>query len=58
MGFRFFLKKFFKFNGLTMVLSFCSNSSTNLVLNAEVYFVRFLLIFLLPIFLFSLTRSK
>ncbi|VVH60549.1 hypothetical protein BAZOLSSOX_1577 [uncultured Gammaproteobacteria bacterium] len=30
--------------------SLCSNSSTNLVLNAEVYLVRFLLIFFTPIF--------
>jgi hypothetical protein len=31
----------------TRVLSFCNNSSTNFVLNVEVYLVRFLLIFLL-----------
>jgi hypothetical protein len=30
----------------------------NFVLNAEVYLVRFLLIFFTPIFLFSLTCSK
>ncbi|SHN93848.1 hypothetical protein BCLUESOX_1083 [bacterium endosymbiont of Bathymodiolus sp. 5 South] len=34
----------------TKVLLFCNNSSTNFVLNAEVYLVRFLLIFLLRFF--------
>ncbi|SHN93939.1 hypothetical protein BCLUESOX_1269 [bacterium endosymbiont of Bathymodiolus sp. 5 South] len=29
----------------TRVLLFCNNSSTNFVLNVEVYLVRFLLIF-------------
>jgi hypothetical protein len=33
-------------------------TSTNFVLNVEVYLVRFLLIFFTPIFLFSLTCSK
>jgi hypothetical protein len=45
-------------NQQCQLLSFCNNSSTNFVLNAEVYLVRFLLIFFTPIFLFSLTCSK